>query len=823
MSKKTLNLKQSRPKLAGSLSELSTPQVPKSGEKEAAREGEREHETETVSAWVASGAGTGAISHEDYELKLRRQAEFPSASVPQMQAEFLNIATTWADDDEMDYDAVPVFSDGIGVTVADSPAKPSVKSADADSGKKGSRLAVEETSHEQPPSSKRTSNPNTPAVNPWSRPAPAHSAAESVRSTHSNPHSHRSSPAASPALKSQTIPTTRDHLAEPGSERVSHTESEHRIEKRTSQDYRGEEAHSFESGRGSRPRSKPPSRGEHYDSQTDRPWMDSRRSHESDTSGPYDRHQQHQSHFHQSHEQHPHAPRYPDRRVSIDPTGLNDPYRKSNYPHHPEARNDPSLWRRDDQHPPSRQQSRKSSTSTASPSVSTEKMADEEPLSWRRRSSVQPSTPPSQPPVLSSKSTAGAMQSSGAAALSDEHPQSVESSANSKPSSSQVHPSQIPNENAWRVKKEEANPSRSKTVPTAILKNQNPTPQPVNTGNNAPSAGKSGKDKQHTSYTPAVRPQDASADVSGANKKSRSKSNDRNENAQTQPDANAAAPLQILKNSDPARPSSDSTISALNCSLKNGTPSSSATRGKAASPSASSTAATAQHAKAQANAAGLSVSDIDAVMLNIRKIMLEQQEKQSHGDHTDEAAPEQTDGEVPETVAVVEAVLEVLPPQTDESSRIESKPKVPMNDAPTPHPSSPKKASAEVVTESAPKSPVKETLPPPSSPQKPALALQIASPTPALQPLLHAPFSAQPHQQPRQNLPLPVGAFVYPLPPQLWSLPDAPAIIHPLVGVGAHLYQTQQTVGLGAGMQAHHPWNHAHALPIFGTSRFLNV
>ncbi|KAJ3232703.1 hypothetical protein HDU78_006931 [Chytriomyces hyalinus] len=820
MSKKTLNLKQSRPKLAGSLSELSTPQVAKSGEKEAAREGEREHETETVSAWVASGAGTGAISHEDYELKLRRQAEFPSASVPQMQAEFLNIATTWADDDEMDYDAVPVFSDGIGVTVADSPAKPAVKSADGDSGKKGSSLAVEEASHEQPPASKRASNPNPPAVNPWTRPAPARSVAESVRSTHSNPHSHRSSPAVSPALKSQTIPTTRDHLAEPGSERVSHTESEPRIEKRASQDYRGEETHAFESGRGSRPRSKPPNRGEHYDSQTDRPWMDSRRSHESDTSGPYDRHQ-HQSHFHQPHEQHPHAPRYPDRRVSIDPTGLNDPYRKSNYPHHPETRNDPSLWRRDDQHPPSRQQSRKSSTSTASPSVSTEKMAEEEPLSWRRRSSVQPSTPPNQPPILSSKSTAGAVQSSGVASLSDEHPQSVESSVKSKPSSSQMHPSQIPNENAWRVKKEEANSSRSKTVPTAILKNQNPTPQPVSTGNNASSAGKSGKDKLHTSYTPAVRPQDASADVSGANKKSRSKSNDRNENAQLQPDANApAVPLQILKNADPARPSSDSSTSALNSSLKNGTPSSSATRGKAASPSASSTAPNAQHAKTQANAAGLSVSDIDAVMLNIRKIMLEQQEKQSHGDHPDEAAPEQTDGETPETVAVVEEVLEV---QTEESSRIESKPNVPVNDAPAPLPSSPKKVSAEVVTESAPKSSVKESLPPPSSPQKPALALQISSPTPALQPLLHAPFSAQPHHQPRQNLPLPVGAFVYPLPPQLWSLPDAPAIIHPLVGVGAHLYQTQQTMGLGAGMQAHHPWNHAHALPIFGTSRFLNV
>ncbi|KAJ3237223.1 hypothetical protein HDU81_009845 [Chytriomyces hyalinus] len=178
MSKKTLNLKQSRPKLAGSLSELSTPQVAKSGEKEAAREGEKEHETETVSAWVASGAGTGAISHEDYELKLRRQAEFPSASVPQMQAEFLNIATTWADDDEMDYDAVPVFSDGIGVTVADSPAKPPVKTADAESGKKGSSLTIEETSHEQPPSSKRASIPNPPAVNPWTRPTPAHPVAE---------------------------------------------------------------------------------------------------------------------------------------------------------------------------------------------------------------------------------------------------------------------------------------------------------------------------------------------------------------------------------------------------------------------------------------------------------------------------------------------------------------------------------------------------------------------------------------------------------------------------------------------------------------------
>ncbi|KAJ3237224.1 hypothetical protein HDU81_009846 [Chytriomyces hyalinus] len=460
-------------------------------------------------------------------------------------------------------------------------------------------------------------------------------------------------------------------------------------------------------------------------------------------------------------------------------------------------------------------------------------MADEEPLSWRRRSSVQqPSTPPNQPPILSSKPTAGGtQQNSGTTALSDEHPQSVESSVRSKPSSSQMHPSQIPNENAWRVKKDESSSSRSKTVPTAILKNQNPTPQPVSTGNNPSSASKSGKDKQHTSYTPAVRPdgvrpQDASADVNGANKKSRSKSNDRNEHAPTQPDGSApAVPLQILKNSEASRPVSESNNSGLNNSLKNGAGTAPATsRGKAASPSATSTAQSAQHAKAQANAAGLSVSDIDAVMLNIRKIMLEQKEKQTHGDHPDEAAPEQTDGDIPEKAADVEEAREESPSQTEESSRMECEPKVSESHASAPKPSSPKKVSAEVVSEPAPKSPVKELLPPPPSPQKPPteLTLQISSPTPAVaQPLLHAPFSAQP--QPRQNLPLPVGAFVYPLPPQLWSLPDAPAIIHPLVGVGAHLYQAHQSAGLGAGMQAHHPWNHVHALPIFGTSRFLNV
>ncbi|KAJ3063717.1 hypothetical protein HDU98_000488 [Podochytrium sp. JEL0797] len=151
-----LNLKRSRPKLTSTLAASAGTHHAKEAE-----EAKAETPLSPVAA-IPVGDKTPAwsqstkhqISQFEYEEKLKKQAEFPKplgTSIPKdsFLQDLLNTAsaTTWADDDEMDYSHIPVFGDGIGIA-APSPVA-SIKSTHRES--KDSNSNAKRDSHPAPP------------------------------------------------------------------------------------------------------------------------------------------------------------------------------------------------------------------------------------------------------------------------------------------------------------------------------------------------------------------------------------------------------------------------------------------------------------------------------------------------------------------------------------------------------------------------------------------------------------------------------------------------------------------------------------------------
>ncbi|KAJ3019477.1 UNVERIFIED_CONTAM: hypothetical protein HDU68_010649 [Siphonaria sp. JEL0065] len=151
-----LNLKRTRPKLTSSLALKDEGAATHNTSFDADTTEPQQLSAITPHVWFAVAYKGGFLAEET----LKKQTDFPTQpSKDTILSELLATASTWTDDDEMDYTAVPVFGDGLVIEATDD------------------RMEPKNTCHHEPSKNTEKQNietknkklPPPPAANPWTR------------------------------------------------------------------------------------------------------------------------------------------------------------------------------------------------------------------------------------------------------------------------------------------------------------------------------------------------------------------------------------------------------------------------------------------------------------------------------------------------------------------------------------------------------------------------------------------------------------------------------------------------------------------------------